>query len=137
MINLVIKTKTINILFLIVGILLLGSCKKDKKSTTNNEANSAKENSIVEKELLVGSWKDTSTSALHFTLFKNGTACSDNMKTLLYKNWNVKENHITFTIESIGNGTSSTDTVTYSIEKLARNKLILRRGTYLSEYTKE
>ena len=135
--NLVIKTKTIHILFLIVGVLLLGSCKNDRKSTTNNEANSKIEESIVEKEFVVGSWEDTSKSALHFTLFKNGTARSDNMKTLLYKNWRVKGNQITFTIESIGNGTSSMDTVTYIIEKLTRDELILRKGNYLSEYTKK
>src|SRR5690606_920406 len=112
-------------------------CKNDRKSTTNNEANSKMEASIVEEEFLVGSWKDTSKSALHFTLFKDGTARSDNMKTLLYKNWKVKGNQITFTIESIGNGTSSMDTVTYIIEKLTRDELILRKGNYLSEYTKK
>ncbi len=135
--NLVAKTKTIHILFFIVGVLLLGSCKNDRKSTTSNEANSKIEGSIVEKEFLVGSWKDTSKSALHFTLLKNGTARSDNMKTLLYKNWKVKGNQITFTIESIGNGTSSTETVTYLIEKLTRDELILRKGNYLFEYTKK
>ncbi|GGW39238.1 hypothetical protein GCM10007383_24960 [Arenibacter certesii] len=126
-----------HILFLIVGVLLLGSCKNDRKSTTKNEESSKIEESIVEKEFLVGSWKDTSKSALHFTIFKNGTARSDNMKTLLYKNWKVKGNQITFTIESLGNGTSSIDTVTYIIEKLTKDKLILRKGTYLSEYTKK
>lgn len=135
--NLVIKTKTAHILFLIVGVLLLVSCKNDRKSTTNNEANSKIEGLTVEKEFLVGSWKDTSKSALHFTLFKNGTARSDNMKTLLYKNWKVKGNQITFTIESIGNGTSSMDTVPYIIEKLTRDELILRKGKYLFEYTKK
>ncbi|MCM4168441.1 hypothetical protein KCTC52924_02013 [Arenibacter antarcticus] len=135
--NLITNTKTIHILFLIVGVLLLGSCKNDRKSTANNEANSEIEESIVEKEFLVGSWKDTSKSALHFTLLKNGTARSDNMKTLLYKNWKVKANQITFTIESIGNGTSSMDTITYNIEKLTRDELILKKGNYLSEYTKK
>ncbi|WP_051315607.1 lipocalin family protein [Arenibacter certesii] len=135
--KLVTKAKVMHILFLIVGVLLLGSCKNDRKSTTKNEESSKIEESIVEKEFLVGSWKDTSKSALHFTIFKNGTARSDNMKTLLYKNWKVKGNQITFTIESLGNGTSSIDTVTYIIEKLTKDKLILRKGTYLSEYTKK
>lgn len=135
--NLVVKTKTIYILFLIVGTLLLGACKNDNKSTTNNKVSSEIEGSIVENEFLIGSWKDTSKSALHFTLFKNGTARSDNMKTLLYKDWNVKGNQITFTVESIGNGTSSIETVTYIIEKLTRDELILRKGSYLSEYTKK
>lgn len=135
--NIVIKIKPIHILLLIGCILLLGSCKNDTKSPTQNESNPKIEESIIEKELLVGSWEDSSKSALHFTLFKNGTARSDNMATLLYKNWSVKGNQINFTIESIGNGSSSIDTVTYIIEKLTRDELILRKGTSLTEYTKE
>lgn len=43
---------------------------------------------------------------------------------------------MTFTIESIGNRTSSTDTVTYIIDRLTSEKPILRKGVYLSEYGK-
>ena len=132
-----IRTKTKQTLFLFIGILLFVSCKNDRKGTSSNKENSKIEISIVEKKLLIGSWKDTSKSALHFTLFKNGTARSDNMKTLLYKNWTVNRNQITFTVESIGNGTSSTDNVTYIIEKLTQNELILRKGMNLSEYKKK
>ncbi|MDX1365045.1 lipocalin family protein [Arenibacter latericius] len=135
--NLVSKGKVIHILFLTIGVLFLGSCKIDGKSTAKNEEISKIKESTIDKDLLVGSWKDTSKSALHFSLLKNGTARSDNMKTLLYKNWKVKGNQITFTIKSIGNGTSSIDTITYIIEKLTRDKLILRDGTYQSEYTKK
>ncbi len=129
--------KSIYIVFLIAETLFWASCKIDRPKTPEKNTSPNLEKSIVEKEFLVGSWKDTSPSALHFTLFNDGTAHSDNMNTLLYKNWNVKGNQITFTVESIGNGTSSIDTVTYIIEKLYVNELILRRGTNLSEYTKE
>lgn len=131
------NTKTFQTFLLILGILFLGACKNDKKNTAENEPNSEIQNSKDEEELLVGSWNDTSESALDFTLFKDGTARSDNMKTLLYKKWSIKGNKISFTIESIGNGTSSTDNITYRIEKLTNNELILRKGTYLSKFTKK
>lgn len=135
--NTAIRVKTIQTLFLIVGLFLLASCKNDTKSATSSKENSKIKNLIFEKKLLIGSWKDIFKSALHFTLFKNGTARSDNMKTLLYKNWSVKGNQITFKVESVGNGTSSTDNVTYVIEKLTKDELILRKGTHLSEYKKK
>lgn len=135
--NLTIKTKTVLNLFFIVGILLLGSCNRDTKSKTSNEPGTEIQNPVVEKELLIGSWKDNSEAALDFTLFKDGSARSDNMKTLLYKNWDVNGNKITFIIESIGNRTSSTDTMTYTIGKLTKNDLVLKNGTHLSEYTKK
>ncbi len=135
--NLATKSKIIPITLLMLGLLLLGACKNDTKTTMDNEVNSKNEKSIVENELLVGSWIDASDAALHFTLFDNGTARSDNMKTLLYKNWEVKGDQITFIVESIGNGTSSMDTLTYNIETLTKNKLILKKDNYLSEYTKK
>ena len=135
--NLATKSKIIPITFLMLGLLLLGACKNDTKTTMDNEMNSKHQKSEVENELLVGSWLDSSDAALHFTLFNDGTARSDNMNTLLYKNWKVKGNQITFIIESIGNGTSSVDTLTYNIEKLTKNKLILKKDNYLSEYTKK
>lgn len=135
--NIKIKTNTIRFLFLIVGILVLSSCKNDRKSTSDKEVNSETENLLVEEKFLIGSWEDTSPSALHFTIFENGTARSDNMKTLLYKNWSVNQNKITFTVESIGSGTSFTDTVTYGILKLTNDELLLINGTSLFEFTKE
>ncbi|NKI27434.1 lipocalin family protein [Arenibacter sp. 6A1] len=139
--NLIIKTRAIQILF-IIGIHLLGSCRNERKNTPESEItseiqNEDKHNSTVDKELLVGSWKDYSEFALHFTLFKDGSASSDNMKTLLYKTWEVNENKITFTVESIGNGTSFIDNETYIIDKLTKDSLILKNGEYRFEYFKE
>lgn len=140
--NLVPKTKSVYTLFLIVGVLLFSSCKNNSKGTANNEANLKKEEvtteeATVNQKLLLGSWEDSSKAALHFSILKNGVARSDNMRTLLYKKWSVDENRITFIIESIGNATSSIDTVTYTIEKLTDDKMVLRKGAYLSEYTKK
>ncbi|WP_084668426.1 lipocalin family protein [Arenibacter nanhaiticus] len=65
---------------------------------TSEIQNEDNQSSTVDKELLVGSWKDSSEFALHFTLFKDGSASSDNMKTLLHRTWEVQENKITFTV---------------------------------------
>jgi len=135
--NLATKTKIVPITFLIFGLFLLGACKNDTKTTLNNEVDSEHQKSEVENELLVGSWIDSSDAALHFTLFNDGTARSDNMKTLLYKNWKVQGNQISFIVESVGNRTSSMDTLAYNIEKLTETKLILKKDNYLSEYTKK
>ncbi|MCK9628570.1 MAG: lipocalin family protein [Bacteroidales bacterium] len=120
-----IKTKILQVLLLCACSLLSFSCDNHGKRTA------------IGQELLTGSWKDTSPSALHFTLFKDGTARSDNMKTLLYKNWSVKDNQITFTVESIGNGTSSTDKITYIVEKLTDKEMVLRSGESIYKYKKK
>ncbi len=137
-----IKQRFFQILLFSLGILFFVSCNNERKSTESNKINpevqrEIESDSIINKQLLIGSWKDTSESALHFTLFEDGTARSDNMRTLLYKNWKVSGNQITFTIESVGNGVSSIDDVTYTIEKLSKDKMVLRKGEYLSEYTKK
>lgn len=132
-----IHRKTIETLVLILGMLFFSSCKNENNGSIGNEAISKIQNPKIKEKLLIGSWKDTSESALDFTLFKNGTARSDNMKTLLYKNWKVNGNQITFTVESIGNGTSSTENITYCIEKLADDQLNLKKGAHLYMYTKK
>lgn len=132
-----IKTNTLQAILLMVGILLTASCNNDNKNSQNNKTTPAIENTDIEKDLIVGSWEDTSPAALHFTLLKDGTAHSDNMKTLLYKKWSVKGNQITFTIESIGNQTSFIDEDTYTIEKITKDELILKKGDYLSKYIRK
>lgn len=132
-----IKTQSTSILLLIIGILFTFSCKNENKGTSINNVNPEIEQTTIENDLLVGSWKDNSEAALDFTLLKDGSARSDNMKTLLYKKWSVNGDQITFIIESIGNGTSSTDTETYTIEKLNKDQLIIKKGDYQSEYTKK
>lgn len=130
------KTNTLQVLLLSVVILLSVSCNSNNKNTANNKTASAIENREVDKNLIAGSWEDTSQAALHFTLFKDGTARSDNMKTLLYKKWSVKGDQITFTIESIGNQESSIDEDTYTIEKITKDEMVLRKGEYISRYTR-
>ena len=87
--------------------------------------------------MLIGSWKDQSPSLLHFSLYADGTAQSDNMETLLYQKWEVKNNQLYLTAESIENGNSFIDTVVYDIQKLDENQLILKQDKMIFEYKKE
>ena len=58
------------------------------------------------------------------------------METLLYKSWSVKDNKITFIVESIGNKTTSTDTIVQTIEKLTNDELLLVDGDIREAYKK-
>jgi len=69
-------------------------------------------------------------------MFADGTAQSDNMKTLLYKKWSVKDDKIIFIVESIGNKSNSIDTITQTIEKLTNEELILVDGNIREAFTK-
>lgn len=134
--------KTLRNISLIGGALFMISCKNEGTTTVvttepNTEVETETQAPEINKDLLVGSWKDKSEAALDFTLFEDGTAQSDNMKTMLYKNWKVDGNQVTFTIESIGNENTFTGDQTYTIEKLTENELILKDGTLISEYTKK
>lgn len=134
-----IREKIALVLFVISGILVIAACgdkvKKGETAKTGlvvmEEGGAVREINI---ELLPGSWEDTSPAALHFTLFQDGTARSDNMRTLLYKKWRVEEDQVIFTIESIGNGTSFTAEDTCIIQALTKDKLVLKKGTALRKY---
>lgn len=131
-----IKSKLLKITFLSFTILILNACKDDAKNIEIDEETVQIEKPVAAEQLLVGSWKDTSPSALHFSLFEDGTAKSDNMKTLLYKLWSVKDNKITFIVESIGNKTTTTDTIVQTIEKLTNDELVLVDGDIREAYKK-
>lgn len=134
--NLNIKSKLFKISFLTLAIFTLNSCKEDPKNIEIEEETVEIEKLVAAEQLLVGSWKDTSPSALHFTLFEDGTAKSDNMETLLYKSWSVKDNKITFIVESIGNKTTSIDTIVQTIEKLTDDELLLVDGDIREAFKK-
>ncbi len=59
------------------------------------------------------------------------------METLLYQKWEVKNNQLYLTGESVGNGNSSIDTTVYEIQKLDENEMILKQGEIIFEYKKE
>lgn len=131
-----IKSKLLKIAIFSFTILILNACKDDAKNIEIDEETVQVEKPVAAEQLLVGSWKDTSPSALHFSIFEDGTAKSDNMKTLLYKSWSVKDNKITFIVESIGNKTTTTDTIVQTIEKLTTDELVLVDGDIREAYKK-
>ena len=118
--------------------LVFSSCTHKQENTKSaNNKKEKNERFYIDKKLLAGSWKDNSDARLDFTLFEDGSARSDNMKTLLYKKWVLNKNQVTFTIESIGNGQSFINKETYTITHLSQEKLILKKGDFAFTYTRK
>ncbi|GAA4441464.1 hypothetical protein GCM10023091_26770 [Ravibacter arvi] len=133
-------------LFFIGALSLTLSCNPSTKTATtepdaiqapNDGQNEPAATGKTDQHLLIGSWLDLSQAALHFSMFEDGTARSDNMKTLLYKKWRVAGDTLILTAESIGNGTSSTGDEVFHIEELTPSKLVLKQGENLLEYKKK
>lgn len=125
-------------LAVLAGGLFLSSCK-DKQKTSDESLTNEKtieQKSTINTEFLIGSWKDQSESALHFSLYADGIAKSDNMATLLYQKWHVENNQLYLTAKSIGNKSSSIGTDVYEIQKLDENQMILKAGGMTFEYKK-
>ena len=136
-----IKIKKLPTLLMITGVLTIGSCREDKNENPG-QRNIEKEHldqfsANINEELLLGSWLDTSESALHFSLFQDGTARSDNMATLLYKKWRLEGTNLILTVKSIGNGSSSTGEEVYEIQALTEKKMTLRFRESLLEFVKK
>lgn len=126
------NTKNIFII-LLLSVISFTSCNTTSKKSTDDVIEKM---SNIDTSLLIGSWEDQSESALHFSLFSDGTAQSDNMKTLLYSHWEVKKNQLYLVAESIGNGVSSVDTLVYEIQQLDEDKLVLKQEDLISIYKK-
>ena len=129
--------KNILTLVLVSGLFLI-SCKSTKKKSDEDFTDQKKteQKSTIDTSYLIGSWEEQSEKALHFTLYADGTAQSDNTATLLYQKWNVKSNQLYLVSKSIGNGISSVDTTMYEIQKLNESQMILKRGDLILEYKK-
>ena len=72
-----------------------------------------------------------------FDLKKGGTAESINMATLKYKSWLYVADTLTLVVESIGNKTSSVDTLKYQVTKITDKELELKRGQIIERYKKQ
>lgn len=116
-------------LLTLLSSLIFTSC--GSKQEEDKMANNGLE---LDEGLIIGSWEDVSKSALHFTLFEDGTAQSDNMKTLLYKSWSFENGQLFLVEESIGNKISSIDTLAYEVIELNENKLHIQRDGVSYEY---
>ncbi|GGG43614.1 lipocalin family protein [Bizionia arctica] len=124
--------KSIFALFFVLTIVV--SCKNEHESQTNQKE--IEQESTFNSDFLIGSWEDQSEAALDFSLFLDGTAKSDNMKSLLYQNWYVKNNQLYLTAKSMGNGSSSLDTEIYDVQELDENHMVLKGGEMIFEYKK-
>ncbi|PXY02330.1 hypothetical protein DF185_06695 [Marinifilum breve] len=124
---------------LLMGLISFGACKENKNTGEKNFKKDGVEVSAahINKQLLVGSWLDTSESQLHFSMLQDGTARSDNMATLLYQKWRVEGSKLILTVKSIGNGSSSVDEESYEIKTLTEEKLVLQNGDFTMEFEKK
>ena len=118
--------------------LFIISCQNINKDANQDHTDHSKiEKSVVtDTSSLIGSWEDQSEKALHFTLNADGTAQSDNMATLLYQQWSLKDNQLFIVAKSVGNKQTYIDTIVYSIQKLNDSELIIKRGNLILEYKK-
>ena len=126
-----------NLLLLGSGIFII-SCQNTNKDANQDLTDHSKieKSAVTDTSSLIGSWENQSEKALHFTLNADGTAQSDNMATLLYQQWNVKDNQLFLVAKSVGNKQTYIDTIVYSIQKLNDSELIIKRGDLIVEYKK-
>jgi hypothetical protein len=59
------------------------------------------------------------------------------MATLLYKKWWQEDGKLILIMESVGNGTSSIDTMRFDIVKNTATELELKMGEYVDKYKKQ
>jgi hypothetical protein len=119
------------------GIFII-SCKEKNQDANQDltDQNKIEKSAVTNTSSLIGSWEDQSEKALHFTLNADGTAQSDNMETLLYQQWSIKDNQLFLVAKSVGNKQTYIDTIVYSIQKLDHSELIIKRGDLILEYKK-
>jgi len=118
--------------------LFIISCQNINKDANQDHTDHSKieKSAVTDTSSLIGSWEDQSEKALHFTLNADGTAQSDNMATLLYQQWSVKDNQLFIVAKSVGNKQTYIDTIVYLIQKLNDSELIIKRGNLILEYKK-
>ena len=91
-------------------------------------------------ELLIGSWVEKNpineNEVQGVEIIKGGEAKSINMAKLLYKNWWVENDKLFLVEESLGNQTSSIDTLSYIISSIDEKNLLLTDGDYTVTYKK-
>ena len=124
----------------LIGFILGAACtgKKNVDEKRTSKTPLAETATTIDKKKLIGSWLDPTASKLHFSLFQDGTARSDNMKTLLYQKWRLNETTLILTTKSIGNGTLSTEENDYEIKILTPEKMVLQNNNgHILEFRKK
>lgn len=76
------------------------------------------------QDSMVGSWVFEEGAGVDsgFELLEDGTALSINTATLRYRKWKLEGNTLELEVISIGNGTTSVETVKYSVQSLSFDK---------------
>ncbi|MDR0230403.1 MAG: lipocalin family protein [Flavobacteriaceae bacterium] len=127
--------------------IAFASCKDQKEApvteetTTTEVVEQPETPAVVDTKVLVGSWTQPNPindkEEQGFELKEDGTAASINMATLKTSKWWVEGDKLFLEQESIGNGTSAVDTVSYQFEVLDGKTLNLVNGELKDSFTKK
>ncbi|HWS61100.1 MAG TPA: lipocalin family protein [Flavobacterium sp.] len=125
----------------ILASLTFFSCNKTSKGAETTPETTVKETAKDTTNLLVGSWVQPNPindkEVQGFTIKSDGTAESINMATLLYKKWWEEDGKLILVSESIGNSSSSMDTMRYDIVKNTATELEIKMGDFVDKYKKQ
>ncbi|MCI0498767.1 MAG: lipocalin family protein [Planctomycetales bacterium] len=123
----------------IVGIVVVGVYRFN---FTNNDIYISGE-SVTQNDL-VGAYIEQVSAGERdynqgFMLAADGSAQSINMATLLYKSWRLENGKLYLTVESVGNGASSTNEEEYTIESfgIGNQILVLKKGDRIFRYKRK
>ncbi|WP_158962134.1 lipocalin-like domain-containing protein [Myroides fluvii] len=127
--------------------IAFASCKDQKEApvteetTTTEVVEEVTAPVAVDTQVLVASWTQPNPindkEVQGFELKEDGTAASINMATLKTNKWWVEGDKLFLAQESIGNGTSSVDTVSYQFEVVDGTTLNLINGESKDSFTKK
>ncbi|EPH11109.1 lipocalin family protein [Myroides odoratimimus] len=127
--------------------ITFASCKQQteapvtEETTTTEVVEETTAPEAVDTTVLVASWTQPNPindkEVQGFELKEDGTATSINMATLKTNKWWVEGDKLFLEQESIGNGTSSVDTVSYQFEVVDGKTLNLVNGESKDSFTKK
>lgn len=133
------NTLKFGVLLMILGTTI--GCNNKKVEENKAPKVEIKDETKDYNELLIGSWVEKNpineNEVQGIEIIKGGAAKSINMATLVYKNWWVKNDSLFLVEESIGNRTSSIDTIGYKINNVDEKQLILTDKEYIITYNKQ
>jgi hypothetical protein len=130
-----------NIKTVFLAVILTTSCQNISKKVTSASTLESPSKTGVSSDKFIGSWVQPNPinekEVQGFVLKNDGTAESINMETLKYKKWWYEANKLNLVSESIGNRTSSMDTIKYEIVKINDKELELKEGQFIKKYKKQ
>lgn len=124
-----------------IAAMALSACCNSKKcdSTANCADSTAVDSASIVS--IIGTWVQPipgQAGEQGITLTDGGAASSVNMATLVYKNWKQNgDTTLTLISESVGNGKTLTDTMTFEIVKLDKDSLVIKKGELVETYARK